>query len=221
MRLCICILGILAMTACASAAVPPTVSVEAGNVIYTDDARNGFPLTSDARNSQAVLSSDGATVVYIKTLGPGQNGADGDWNELWLCTTADRICRVLLKPAVGDKPENDLSGITHPIFSLNGNFVYVQTRGWATSDAIHQVNVATGVQKFVADANSMQLIENAKYAGDLLVVQHRYHDAPEYGSYDPTNVIDPTGKVLQQLSPDEDEAPVQKWITDNHIRLRP
>ena len=83
-----------------------------------------------------------------------------------------------------------------PISSLDGHFVYVSVAAWVTSNAVCQVNLATGRKRFVIDGSVSAVIRTGPYRGFLLVERHMYYGPPNYGSYDPVYVVRPDAKQL-------------------------
>jgi hypothetical protein len=98
-------------------------------------------------------------------------------------------------PSANNDPKLNLQSLNHPNFSLDGHFIYVLADAWATSAAVHQVNVDTGIERFVIDGNSDAVVRTGPYRGYLLVSRHKYHPAPALGSYDPVDVVRPDGHV--------------------------
>lgn len=82
------------------------------------------------------------------------------------------------------------------VFSLDGGYVYVNADAWTTSNAVHQIEVATGKRRFVIDGSVLALIRTGRYRGYLLVQRHMYYGPPNHGSYNPVYVIRPDAKEV-------------------------
>ena len=86
---------------------------------------------------------------------------------------------------------------------------------WATSPAVHQVNVTMGAERFVVDGALQGVIRTGRYRGMLLVSRHKYRPAPKLGSYDPVDVVRPDGEVMLAVpgsEGDEGAASVPRWL---------
>lgn len=214
------LLGLAAALGLAAfAAVAGEVRIIGGNVNYAEGGRVQ-PLTADDRALEGALSPDGQSVAWIRREdGPGA-ATGGETSpgltSLHIVDRASHVDRLVLMGAPHDDLKQDLQAMRHPTWSLDGGFVYVMASAWATSDAIHQVNVRTGAHRFVIDGNSLSVIRNGPYRGMLLVSRHLYRDAPEYGSYEPSFVIRPDGHVVLKVpGSDDDDAAVTAWLKKN------
>jgi hypothetical protein len=124
----------------------------------------------------------------------------------------------LIGPSSNTDPRLDFTSFGSPIFSLDGGYVYVSAAAWATSSAVHQVDVATGKQRFVIDGSAIAIIRTGKYRGYLLVRRHMYHPAPEFGSYDPVYVVRPDAKEsfpVPGSDKDDGEQSADRWLRAN------
>ncbi len=155
-------------------------------------------------------------IVLVRSDGlPSEN--DGEPRSVWVNVEGRRtLCfRKLLSPRRDDDLKRNLFGITHPVFSLDGGYVYVQADAWATSPATHQINLTTGAERFVIDGAVQSVIRSGPYRGMLLVSRHKYHPAPEFGSYDPVDVVRPDGKLMLTVpgsEADEGDPSVANWL---------
>jgi hypothetical protein len=176
-----------------SAQAATTVADDNGNVVcMTGGARH--QITNKGVDRDSVLSPDGHTVAFIRTTKKAVRDLDPDWTELWIGDCATGKARLLLGTKPSKTPEHDLTSFNDVAFSLNGGYVYVLSTAWVTSDAVHQVNIKTGKEKFITGSNTLQVIRNGPYAGYLLLQKHEYYTTGEGGSYDPTYVYRPDGK---------------------------
>jgi hypothetical protein len=135
---------------------------------------------------------------------------DGRWraevnadDELWLATTAataGEAPRRLLAPRPDDDPKRNLTGFNHPAFSADGRVLYVLATAWATSNALHGVDVATGATRFISDANDFQVVHEGRHAGRLVVQRHTY--LPGGGSREVWFLIAPDGRTLRRIGDD-------------------
>ena len=78
--------------------------------------------------------------------------------------------------------ESNLTDFYEPRFSLDDKKVYFRSLGWTTSNAIHELDIATGKVRFITDGNDFIVIPAGEYAGKLAVAKHKYFLGS--GSYD-------------------------------------
>jgi Tol biopolymer transport system component len=135
-----------------------------------------------------------------------------DATELWIADPDGSNSRRLVGSAASDTVERALAHFSSPAFSPDGRRIYFLSRAWATSDAVHAVDVNTGREWFVADGNSLEVVPRGEFAGCLLVEQHRYRGA-DSGSYDWTWLLTSNGKTLHVAAKDTapDVDPLIGW----------
>ncbi len=206
----------------AAAAKPPEVYARHGEVMLARDGAAPLALTHLGKVSDARLSPDGGRVLFVTM---DASDPDCDATSLWVMRAEPGAApRLLLK---GGENAQDvrrrLCGFSSPRWSLDGGFAYVLSDAWVTSGAVHQVNLRTGVERFVVDANSLSIIRGGPYAGMLLVSRHKYRPPPELGSYDPLDVVRPDGKTLLTVPGTEQEgdAPyLARWLAAHGATLQ-
>ncbi|MBV8687936.1 MAG: hypothetical protein JOZ90_17020 [Alphaproteobacteria bacterium] len=201
---------LLALLAPAPAAAP-SVAVKGGDVEYRAADGTVRRITREGGCEAAALSPDGRTIAFIHVDAPGDQGT----TSLWVADAATGAARRLLAPKADDRPERDLQRVHRPFFSLDGGYVYVEAEAWATSEAIHQVSVATGKERFVVDGWLYGVLRSGPWRGYLVVGQHRYWSAPDYGSYNPVSVIRPDGKVMLRVpgsDKDDGDPSLRRWL---------
>ena len=76
---------------------------------------------------------------------------------------------------------------------------------WATSGAVHSIDLQSGKKRFVCPGNSLEIIPEGEYKGNLMVGQHRYFIAG--GSYDWLWLIQPDGQTVGAIAPDDEAGP--------------
>lgn len=189
----------------------PEVRVSRGDIHYVGaDGRTIF-LTRNGDNDEPVLSPDGRTVAFIHVDRRATEDASGT-TSLWIADVESRTTRRLLasRPDT-DEPKRNLAFFQRPRFSLDGGFVYIDADAWATSNAVHQVNVQTGAERFVTDGATLGVIRDGPYQGHLLVSQHRYRKAG--GSYDPVSIIRPDGTVVLEVPGTDGDGDAEVLVT--------
>lgn len=122
--------------------------------------------------------------------------------------TPDGVIKI-----VGEMPNKDLEkniDNIRNVSTFNGDdTIYFMTSAWATSNAIHKVsweqvinvlkNIPVTIDDivFVTSGNSLYVIQNGKYAGFIVVNQHKYKNGG--GSYDTYVLVSPDGKAIKEI----------------------
>ncbi|HET7234266.1 MAG TPA: hypothetical protein VFJ16_29910 [Longimicrobium sp.] len=162
-------------------------------------------ITRSGRDRDARLSPDGRTIAFIRGT-PGDSVDAGSGREeagsLWIIPSAGGVARMLVRGRDDPAPERILAGLQSPQFSPDGRTLYFLSAAWATSAAVHAVDVATGAERFVAPGNSLEVVPRGRYAGSLLVWQHRYFLVA--GTYDWVWLITPDGKDVGPVGETEE-----------------
>ena len=181
-----------------------------GNIEYTGTDGTGRILTTGRNYGEPVISPDGRTVAFIHIDGPPTKEDIDGTTSLWIGDGPSGKAHRLIGPHSSPDPKDDFASFERPIFSLDGHFIYVSARAWATSDAVHQVSVATGQQRFVIDGTVSAIIRTGPYRGFLLVGCHMYY--PQGGSYNPTYAVKPDAKELFPIPGSEMDEGVAPWL---------
>lgn len=122
-------------------------------------------------------------------------------DEIWIVDL--NAMRKKLLVAVNSNCDHPKKVIIDPNdlqFSPDSKILYFATSAWATSGAIHAIDVDGKNLRFVIDANQYHVIQHGKYRGDLIVNQHRYRfkgDTP-LGSYNRDWLFTPHGKQIKR-----------------------
>jgi hypothetical protein len=85
-------------------------------------------------------------------------------------------------------------------FNAMGTLLYFETPAWATSGAIHVLDMATGKERLFMPGNGVEVLATCKdkrYRDDVIVSQHRYFVFS--GSYDWSFLFTPEGKEVGPL----------------------
>ena len=161
------------------------VGAEGGNVVFTDAAGRAVNLTDTGRDSAPDLSPDGRRVVFVRAT-PGRTvetaAGEEEVTELWMVRTDGGKPTRLVQGKADPEPQRMLAGLQSPQFAPDGTRVFFLSVAWATSGAVHVVELTTGKQRFVCPGNALEVVRAGKYRGHLLVQQHRYFLGG--GSYD-------------------------------------
>ena len=199
---------LLALLPCAARAQKPARHVysDAGN-IFIERGGAKTKLTSSEMDVDPVLAPNGEVVVYTRQ---GRGRTLHGYDATQVCATEPRPdeLRQINLDGSGDKlllkgrkggPEKQLCDFKSKQFSSDGRRLYFLTPGWATSGALHVLDMRSGDERFVLPANDVLVLSFCpnKYKDDLVVLAHRYFLLG--GSYDWYWLYDPTGK--RELGP--------------------
>jgi dipeptidyl aminopeptidase/acylaminoacyl peptidase len=119
-------------------------------------------------------------------------------NQLWIIRSNGKE-EMAVESKDDKSPQKLIAGISSPLISPDGRRIYFISDAWATSGAIHVYDVKTKKEKFICPGNTLQVVKTGKYKGDIIVNQHRYYGAPNYGSYDHFYLVTPSGNVVKDL----------------------
>lgn len=189
----------------ATPALAQRVDSQAGNLFYRASA-DAAPrqLTSGGLDRDAVLSPDGRTVAFIRGT-PGDSVVvivgPQEATSLWTIGVDGSGARMLLTGRTAETAGQVLAMLQAPRFSPDGQRIYFLSAAWATSGAVHVVDLATGNERFLVAGNSLDVLPAGEYAGFLVVSQHRYFLAG--GSYDWYWLFTPDGVEVDPVGEDE------------------
>lgn len=195
-----------------------SVSEHYGNIEYRGPDGTVRQLTRDGSNGEPVLSPDGRTVAFIHRDGKAASPDEPAATSLWIGDGPLGTAHRLIGPRSDDDPKLNFASFAHPVFSLDGGYVYVEADAWATSPAVHEVGLRTGREHFVVDGWINGVIRTGRYRGFLLVSRHKYHPAPAYGAYNPVYVVRPDGRqsfLVPGSDRDDGEPSVARWLQRN------
>ncbi len=166
-------------------------------------------VNAQGQDSDSVVSSvvapGGKDVYYIKTL-HGQDVAGNPKMDIEIGINGNRQFLILLTNQPSEDPQKNLTEFSNLALSPDGKSLYFQTAAWATSDAIHSMNLKTRKVSYVTDGELACVVLGGQYQGDLIVEQHKYF--VQGGSYDNLWLYDPTGKKIGLVSEDTDASRV-------------
>jgi hypothetical protein len=184
-----------------------------GTIVYRHGGRT-IRLAGSGRDRMPALSPDGSLVVFVRDGVPAAGHEATIPTELWLHDLKGGAERRLLGETESDDPEKTQTGFNNPVFSNDGRTVYVLGHAWVTSDVVLAVDVGSGRARFVIGGNSVAVIRNGPYRGDLLVSQHKYHSGAQGGSYDPVDLVTPSGEPILTIpgSARDQDGAVRRWL---------
>ena len=169
------------------------------------------PTTATVEGSR-VYSHDSALVAFVvhtptDSIGTGQGPAEA--TELWISRRDGSHARRLVRGRAAKSIESVIASISDLAFSPDDRQLYFLSAAWATSDAVHVVDLASGRERFVAAALSLEVLQAGEYRGCLLVGQHRYWMAG--GSYNWLWLLTASGKEIGPVIDPESEG-AEEWL---------
>lgn len=186
-----------------------SVREQDGNIFYVGDDGVARQLTSAHADSTPVLSPDGQKMVYLKRKPDKSLAEDAqeefeEFRELWLSDSSGKDAHRILETRPDDDPEKNLTYFNSMKFSPDSKQLYFLTKAWATSNALHVLDLASGKEHFITDTDSVLVINKGRYANHLVVMKHKYFKRS--GSYDYYWLITPQGKEIKKAGEDKEQA---------------
>jgi hypothetical protein len=181
-----------------AAAPAPSVDVRDGNVVFTATDGHRVPLTASGMDEQPVLSPDGRWIAFVRRtnrkpiVGVTPEGAPA--NELWIVSSSGGRARRLVTPRQSADLRRAIGGLGVPVFSPDSRELYFMSAAWATSSAVHVVDIATAKERFVCDGELEGVVLDGEHRGDLVMQRHKYFVGG--GSYDSNWLMKANGQEV-------------------------
>ena len=142
---------------------------------------------------QMVTAPGGGSIYYIIAKGHDEEGVD--FTSLEVTHDENKSHQVLLE----DHPDyhdltRSLHGFSNLFLSPDGKRLFFQAHAWATSDAVHTLDLATGQESYLMPGEIACVVLAGEWQGDIVASQHRYF--VQGGSYDSLWLYSPTGKEI-------------------------
>lgn len=152
-----------------------------GNIYYLQDGKD-VQVTTSGKDQAPVLSPDKKMIAFIRTSNQKVPDACDDVesrsefaSQIWLYDIAEKKERLLVDNNFScDKPEKKIINPKHLQFSPASDVLYFLTPGWVTSSALHAVKSDGTNEHYIVPANSLEVLQEGRYKGGLIVLQHRY-----------------------------------------------
>ena len=100
--------------------------------------------------------------------------------------------KIILREKPDSDPEKTLLSFSNLYLSPDAKSLYFNSAAWATSGAIHSLDLSTGNVKFVTAGDLACVVLSGEFQGDLIVIKHKYF--VQGGSHDDLYLVDTTGK---------------------------
>ena len=145
----------------------------------------------------SVVAPGGNIVYYIMPI--SGNDAMGHQNtEIEAGLNENTSFKILLTSHPSNDPKQNLDGFSNLFLSPDSKTLYFQATAWATSDAIHALNIATKKVSYVTYGEISCVVLGGQYQGDLVVEQHKYF--VQGGSYNDLSLYNPSGHEIGLVS---------------------
>lgn len=180
--------------------------IKDGNIYFVQENNKTLQLTHNGLANSALLSPDQKSIVFIK-MGKDmipelcRDFADTNYNyekQIWILDIKSKKERLLVKNNFAcDKPMEMILDPHQLTFAPDSKTLYFLTYAWTTSNALHAVKLSDSTQHYILPANSLAVVQDGDYKGDLIINQHRYFISG--GSYDWYWLFTPEGKEIGPL----------------------
>lgn len=159
--------------------------------------------TSNDRVEQHLTAPGGRVTYYILTT--NKQDLYGE-PVMTISSKEEGKEKVLLKSRVDNDPKKNLTGFNNLYISPDSKTLFFNSVAWATSGAIHSLDIDTGAVKFVSAGELSCVVLGGEYQGNLIVQKHKYF--VQGGSHDDLYLVTPAGKELGLASQGTDKSGV-------------
>ena len=161
-------------------------------------------LTRTGLVREAKLSPDQQMIAYVlDTPGDTVQGASGPVaaTALWIVHVDGTGRKQILHGHDSPSHDHDIADIQTLRFSPDQMLLYFSSEAAAVQNAVHVVNLESGQESYVCLGDLGDVVPRGRYAGDLIVGQHRYLTSGN-GSYDAAYLLTPRCDQVMRLELD-------------------
>ena len=155
---------------------------------------------------ERTASPDGKLIAFVKPTPDKLVDTASEVTEateIWTSEPNGANARLWLRGKSAENPEEALAGFAGLQFSPDGTKIYFLSLAWVTSGAVHVLDLRTGKEEFVCPGNSLEVIHEGEYKGDLMVRQHLYFLGG--GSFDWLWLLRPNGEEIGPIAADDED----------------
>lgn len=136
------------------------------------------------------ITAPGGNESYYIVAGRG--GDEQNPPPTAIMARRDNENKIILRERPDEDPQKTLYSFSNLYLSPDAKNLYFNSAAWATSGAIHSLNIATGTVKFISAGELACVVLSGEYQGDLIVMKHRYF--VQGGSHDDLYLVGTDGK---------------------------
>ncbi len=193
--------ALLILSACAPAEPPPALPGEAV----------AAPPAGSFTDSPHQASPDGKNFVFIRTEKAGGR------TSLWIALPGGVQRRLTDERPQPDQPHLNLVGLSRPMFSPDGAYVYFNARSWPASDSLQSYDLAANRLRYVTDGTLVAVVTGGSLQGDLILSRHRY--SPAGGVFTPIQLVSPSGRTISRLDSAGSSTGLANWAAAQGLSL--
>lgn len=186
-----------------ASAAEPLATVKDGNIHLRSVDGVEKQITRSGHDSTPAISPDKKWVVFVRAL-PGKaistGAGDVDAAELWRFRVDGGDPELLVAPKESDEIKEVVANFSHLSFSNDSRKLFFVTAAYATSGAVHALDMATRKEEFFMAGSSVEVVPDGEYRDCLLIEQHRYFLGG--GSFDWFWLFRPDGKEVGPVGED-------------------
>jgi hypothetical protein len=204
---------IILFTSCSNKSIKDVINRDDNIFLIYDDGLQK-QITWVNMDYSPVLSHDQKIVAYLrKTRGSDIETGSCCWenNQLWMYNVNNEETTLLVESTpYFDDMKQALAGLKKLQFSPDNKYLYFMTAAWATSDAIHRVDLTTKKEQFISAGNTLMVIQNGRYKGYIVTSKHKYYNGG--GSYDFYWLLTPDGDEINSIGESSEQV-------DNFLKI--
>lgn len=152
-----------------------------------------------------VTAPGGHIVYYIMSL-PDTDAMGNRNMVIEEGVNEDHSFRILLHSHPANNPKDNLTNFSHLVLSPDNKMLYFETSAWATSGAIHAIDLSTKKVVYVTHGAIACVVLAGEFQNGLIVEQHRYF--LQGGSHDDLWLYDPSGREIGMVAENTDSSRV-------------
>ena len=149
-----------------------------------------FSILAEEMDVVEQITAPGGNVAYYIVAERG--GDEQNPPPTAIMVRRDNENKIILREQPDADPQNTLYSFSNLYLSPDAKNLYFNSAAWATSGAIHSLNIETGTVKFISAGELACVVLSGEYQGDLIVMKHKYF--VQGGSHDDLYLVSTDGK---------------------------
>jgi len=177
------------------------VTILESDVYFRPTSQASWRRVTNLGDVRTAVPSPGIHLIAFVRNTPGDSVETGMGkvvaSELWVAGVDGSGARRLLHGRNATPSMRVLGDLANLVFSPDERQVFFTSAEAVTSLAVHAADIQSGTERFICPGTLKAVVPTGKYAGDIIVNQHRYFLLG--GSYDWLWLITPNGKEVGPL----------------------